>query len=74
MSLKSPIQLYIRDNGQNEDVSAYFRVKDAEPIFSKDCMSGNLFELSSNIATWLFSSLDTRKKSSARLFRRQGKR
>lgn len=59
MSLKSHI-LY-RDNGQNEDVSAYFRVKDDEPLFSEDCMSGNLFELSSNISTWLFSSLDRKE-------------
>ena len=43
---------------QKEDVLAYFQVKDAEPLFSEDCMSGNLFELSSNIATWVFSSLD----------------
>jgi len=46
---------------QGEDVSAYFQVKDAEPIFSEDSMSGNLFELSSNIATWLFRSLDQKE-------------
>ena len=45
-------------NVQKEDVSSFFRVKDAEPLFSEDCMSGNLFELSSNMATWIFSSLD----------------
>ena len=44
-----------------ENVSARFQVKDAEPLFSEDCMSGNLFELSSNIATWLFSSLDRKE-------------
>lgn len=46
---------------QKEDVLAYFQVKDAEPLFSEDCMSGNLFELSSNIATWIFSSLDRKE-------------
>ena len=46
---------------QKEDVLAYFQVKDAEPLFSEDCMSGNLFELSSNIATWVFSSLDRKE-------------
>ena len=46
---------------QGEDVSAYFQVKDAEPIFSEDCISGNLFALSSNIATWLFRSLDRKE-------------
>lgn len=45
-------------NVQKEDVSSFFRVKDAEQLFSEDCMSGNLFELSSNMATWIFSSLD----------------
>ena len=45
-------------NVQKEDVSSFFRVIDAEPLFSEDCMSGNLFELSSNMATWIFSSLD----------------
>lgn len=45
-------------NVQKEDVSPFFRVKEAEPLFSEDCMSGNLFELSSNMATWIFSSLD----------------
>ncbi|MBE6223164.1 MAG: hypothetical protein E7125_06880 [Bacteroidales bacterium] len=45
-------------NVQKEDVSSFFRVKDAEPLFSEDCISGNQFELSSNIATWIFSSLD----------------
>ena len=48
-------------NVQKEDVSAFFRIKDAEPLFSEDCMSGNLFELSSNISTWLFSSLDRKE-------------
>lgn len=46
---------------QGEDVSAFFQVKDAEPIFSEDCISGNLFALSSNIATWLFRSLDRKE-------------
>ena len=46
---------------QKEDVLAYFQVKDAEPLFSEDCMSGNLFELSSNIATWVFNSLDRKE-------------
>ena len=50
-----------------EDVSAYFEVKDAEPIFSEDCMSGNLFELSANIATWVFSSLNLDRKEVLRL-------
>ena len=53
---KSPETPY--KNVQKEDVSSFFRVKDAEPLFSEDCMSGNLFELSSNMATWIFSSLD----------------
>lgn len=47
---------------QGEDVSAFFQVKDAEPLFSEDCMSGNLFELSSHIATWLFFSTLDRKE------------
>ena len=43
---------------QKEDVSAYFQVKDAEHLFNNDCMTGNLFELSSNISLWLISSFD----------------
>lgn len=51
--------LYKADYG--EDVSDYFQVKDAEPLFSEDCMSSNLFALSSDIATWVFSSLDRKE-------------
>ena len=54
-------------NVQKEDVSSFFRVKDAEPLFSKDCMSGNLFELSANIATWVLSSLNLDRKEELRL-------
>ena len=46
---------------QGEDESVRFQVKDAEPIFSEDCMSSNLFELSSDIAMWLLSSLDQKE-------------
>ena len=52
---------------QNEDVSALFQVKDAEPLFSEDCMSGNLFVLSADIATWVFSSLNLGRKEELRL-------
>ena len=43
---------------QGEDVSDYFMVQDAEPLFNADCLSGNLFELSSNICYWLLRGLD----------------
>lgn len=43
---------------QGEVVSAYFDITDAEHLFNNDCMSGNLFELSSNISLWLISSFD----------------
>ena len=52
---------------QGEDVSACFQVKDAEPLFNEDCMSGNLFELSANIATWVLSSLNLDRKEELRL-------
>ena len=52
---------------QGEDLSAYFQIKDAEPIFSEDCMSGNQFELSANIATWVFSSLNLDREEGLRL-------
>ena len=48
-------------NVLGEDVSAFFQVKDAEPIFSEECMNANLFALSSNIATWIFRSLDRKE-------------
>ena len=41
-----------------EDVSDYFRVKDAAGLFSPDCMPSNLFELSSNINYWLLHDMD----------------
>jgi hypothetical protein len=46
--------LLLYKSDQGEDVSDYFQVKDAEPLFSEDCISSNLFTLSSNIATWIF--------------------
>ena len=52
---------------QGEDVLACFQVKDAEPLFNEDCMSGNLFELSANIATWVLSSLNLDRKEELRL-------
>ena len=54
--------LFAYKSVQGEDVSAFFQVKDAEPLFGEDCMSGNMFELSSHIATWLlFSTLDRKE-------------
>ena len=41
-----------------EDVSDYFRVKDAAGLFSPDCVPSNLFELSSNINYWLLHDMD----------------
>ena len=41
-----------------EDVSAYFRVKDAAGLFSPDCVPSNLFEFSSNINYWLLHDMD----------------
>ena len=41
-----------------EDVSAYFRIKDAAGLFSPDCMPSNLFELSANINYWLLHDMD----------------
>ncbi len=41
-----------------EDVSDYFRVKDAAGLFSPDCIPSNLFELSSNINYWLLHDMD----------------
>ena len=41
-----------------EDVSEYFRVKDAAGLFSPDCVPSNLFELSSNINYWLLHDID----------------
>ena len=41
-----------------EDVSDYFRVKDAAGLFGPDCMPSNLFELSSNINYWLLHDMD----------------
>jgi len=43
---------------QREDVSDYFKVEDAEPLFNGDCLSSNLFDLSSNICSWLLRGLD----------------
>lgn len=42
-----------------EDVSDYFRVKDAAGLFSPDCIPSNLFELSSNINYWLLHDMDS---------------
>lgn len=43
---------------QGEDVSDCFKIQDAEPLFHADCLSSNLFELSSNICYWLLHGLD----------------
>ena len=42
---------YSNENG--EDVSEYFKVKDAAHLFDDECVNSNLFELSSNIGFWL---------------------
>lgn len=52
------IQGLLSYKNAGEDVSEYFRVKDAAGLFSPDCISSNLFELSSNINYWLLHDLD----------------
>ena len=46
---------------QGEEVSSYFDIKDAEHLFNNECMTGNLFELSSNISLWLISRIDRKE-------------
>lgn len=46
---------------QGEEVSAYFDIKDAEHLFNNECITGNLFELSSNISLWLISRIDRKE-------------
>ena len=41
-----------------EDVSSYFRIQDAEHLFSGDYINSNLFELSSQIRYWSLDALD----------------
>lgn len=48
--------LFYKREGQ--DVSGYFRVRNAEPLFSNDCITSNLFELSQNINIWLLDTMD----------------
>lgn len=48
--------LFFKREGQ--DVGGYFRVKDAEPLFSSDCITSNLFELSQNINIWLLNTTE----------------
>ena len=52
------IQGLLSYKNAGEDVSDYFRVKDAAGLFSPDCMPSNLFELSSNINYWLLHDMD----------------
>lgn len=52
------IQSLLAYKRDGEDVKGYFKVKDAEKIFSPDCMPSNLFELSSNISYWLLNNMD----------------
>ena len=49
--------LLYRHDG-HDDVSSYFRIQDAEPLFSGDYMNSNLFELSSQIRYWSLDALD----------------
>ena len=44
-------------NGQ-DDVTSYFRIQDAEHLFSEDYMNSNLFELSSRIRGWSLNALN----------------
>ena len=46
---------------QGEEVAEYFDIKDAEHLFNNDCMTGNLFELSSNIRLWLVRNMDRKE-------------
>ena len=52
------IQGLLSYKNAGEDVTDYFRVKDAAGLFSPDCMPSNLFELSSNINYWLLHDMD----------------
>lgn len=46
---------------QGEEVAGLFKIEDAEPLFQADCISSNLFELSSHIGSWVFSSMDRKE-------------
>ena len=52
------IQELLSYKNAGEDVSAYFRVKDADGLFTQDCVTSNLFELSANINYWLLHDMD----------------
>ncbi len=49
--------LLYRHDG-HDDVSSYFRIQDAEHLFSGDYMNSNLFELSSDIRNWSLDALN----------------
>ena len=55
------IQGLLSYKNAGENVSRYFRVKDADGLFSSDCMPSNLFELSSNINYWLLHDMDPKE-------------
>lgn len=55
------IQSLLRYQRNGQKVKDHFRVKDAEDLFSLDCVSGNLFELSQNISLWLLYSIDQKE-------------
>ena len=46
---------------QGEEVSGFFKTEEAEPLFDKDCLNSNLFELASNISMWELRSLDQKE-------------
>ena len=48
--------LYGQDG--HDDVSSYFRIQDAEHLFSGDYMNSNLLELSSHIRNWSLDALN----------------
>ena len=52
------IQSLLRLKRKGLDVSGYFKVKDSEPLFGKDCISGNLFDLARNINIWLLDTMN----------------
>ena len=51
--------LWFKSDG--EYVSNHFKVKEAERLFSPDCMPANLFNLSSDISYWLLNEMDPEK-------------
>lgn len=53
--------LFAYESMQGEEVSTYFDIKDAEHLFNNDCMTDNLFDLSSNISMWLIRRLDRKE-------------